>query len=396
MAVRAIKPNIFSVGAIDWDRTVFDALVPLPHGTSYNAFLIRGSEKTALIDTVEPTKKEELQLNLHQSGIERLDYIIANHAEQDHSGAIPDVLEWYPEAKVVTNSKCKNFLQDLMDIPDEKFLVIQDKETLSLGDKTLQFYFTPWVHWPETMVTHLLEDRVLFSCDFFGSHVACGDLFVKDRNLVALEAKRYYAEIMMPFARTIRKHLQLVEGLEVEMIAPSHGPVYDDPRFIIDAYREWVSDRVKNEAIVLFVTMHGSTEKMARRLTDELLMRGVDVRLFNLLTADIGEIAAAVVDAATVVIASTAVLGGAHPGAIYLAYLMNQLKPKTRFLGVLGSFGWGNKLLEHLQNNLSAVKAEMLPPVLTKGYPREETWEQIRQLAETIAAKHQSVVDSAE
>ncbi len=391
MAAREIQNKVYSVGAIDWDRTIFDALVPLPHGTSYNAYLVLGSEKNALIDTVEPVKKDELRRNLKQSGVQKIDYIIANHAEQDHSGAIPDVLEWYPEAKVVTNKKCKTFLQDLMDIPDEKFLVIQDKEVLSLGDRTLEFYFTPWVHWPETMVTYLREEKILFSCDFFGSHVACGDLFVKDRNLVALEAKRYYAEIMMPFAKTIRKHLQLVDGLDVKMIAPSHGPVYDDPKFIIEAYREWVSDRVKNEAIILFVTMHGSTEQMAYRLTDELLTRGVDVRLFNLLNADIGEIAAALVDAATVVLASPAVLNGAHPGAIYLAYLMNQLKPKTRFVGILGSFGWGNKMVEHLQGNLSSVKAEILPPVLSKGHPREDTWQAIRELADTIARKHQEL-----
>jgi flavorubredoxin len=155
MAVRKLVPNVHSVGAIDWGRKIFDELIPLPDGTSYNAYIVKGSEKTALIDTVDPEKEMELLVNLHELGIEKIDYIITNHAEQDHSGAIPLILEHFPEAVVVTNQKCKSFEIDHLYIHDSNFKVIHDGDTLSLGDKTLKFIMTPWVHWPETMVTYL-------------------------------------------------------------------------------------------------------------------------------------------------------------------------------------------------------------------------------------------------
>ncbi len=153
MAVQEITSNVYSVGARDWDRRLFDELIPLPDGTSYNSYLITGSKKTALIDTVDPEKRDELIANLKKAQVTHIDYIIANHAEQDHSGAIPNVLEVFPDAVVVTNEKCKGYLQDLLLIEEEKFITVRSGETLSLGDKTLEFHFTPWVHWPETMIT---------------------------------------------------------------------------------------------------------------------------------------------------------------------------------------------------------------------------------------------------
>ncbi len=171
-----------------------------------------------------------------------------------------------------------------------------------MGDKTLEFIHTPWVHWPETMCSYLKEDKILFSCDFFGSHVATTDLYVTDKALVYEAAKRYYAEIMMPFRKIIQKNLDKVESREVKLIAPSHGPIYDDPRFIIDAYRDWVSEEPKNEVVLPYISMHGSTEKMVHYLVSALTKRGVKVHLFNLAVTDIGKLAISLVDAATIVI----------------------------------------------------------------------------------------------
>jgi flavorubredoxin len=230
-----LRPNIYAVGAIDWDRRLFDELVPLPDGTSYNAYLIEGSSKIALVDTVDPPKTQTLIANLAETGVEKIDYLVSNHAEQDHSGAIPDVLGLFPDAKVVTNEKCRNMLIDLLGIDEQKFITIEDGQELSLGNKTLKFIFTPWVHWPETLSTYLVEDKILFSCDFFGSHLATSDLFVADKPRVYECAKRYYAEIMMPFRGPIVKNLEKIKNFDIEIIAPSHGPVYDKPKFIIDA-----------------------------------------------------------------------------------------------------------------------------------------------------------------
>ena len=266
MSVKKIKENVHFVGVIDWDRKIFDNLIPLPDGTSYNAYIIKGSEKTVLIDTVDPAKKDILFENLEKLKVEKIDYIIANHAEQDHSGSIPFVLEKYPEATVVCTPKCKTFLVDFGLVTEDKVKTIEDRENISLGDKTLEFIYTPWVHWPETMVTYLKEDKILFSCDFFGSHIASSDFFVKDEAKIISDAKRYYAEIMMPFRGIVSKNIEKIEQYDIDIIAPSHGLMYDKPSMIIDAYKDWVSGKVKNEVVIPYISMHGSTAKMVDHL----------------------------------------------------------------------------------------------------------------------------------
>ncbi len=388
MGSRELRPNVDSVGTKDWDRRLFDELIPLPDGTSYNAYLVKGSEKTALLDTVDPAKEEELVTNLQKLGIKRIDYVVSHHAEQDHSGAIPRILEEHPEAKVVTNPKCASMLMDLLHIPEDSFITVDDGETLSLGDKTLKFVYTPWVHWPETMVTYLREDKILFSCDFFGSHLATSDLFVADKALVYESAKRYYAEIMMPFRPPIRNNLEKIKDLSIEMVAPSHGPVYDEPGLILDAYRDWVSDKVKNEVILPYVSMHGSTRRMVDYFVDALMERGITVKPFNLTATDIGELAMALVDAATIVIASPTVLVGPHPSAVYAAYLTNALRPKTKFASVIGSYGWGGKMVDQISGMLTNLKVELLQPVLVKGHPKDEDFKSLDRLANDILRKH--------
>ena len=335
MAVKKIKKDIHWVGAIDWDRRLFDELIPLPEGTSYNAYLIKGQKKTALIDTVDPTKEDDLLDNLDDLRIEHLDYIVVNHAEQDHSGAIPLMLELFPEAKVVTNEKCKKMLMEHLLVAEDRIITVKDKDTLSLGGKTLRFIFTPWVHWPETMLTYLEEDKILLSCDLFGAHLAESNLWVDDESKVYFAAKRYYAEIMMPFRRNIKKHLERLKELEIKTIAPSHGQIYSHPEFILSAYREWISDEVENEVIIPYVSMHGSVEEMVYILAEELMRKGITVKPFNLSRTDIGVLAIALVDAATIVIASPTVLTGAHPKVVSAVYLANALRPKLRYASCL-------------------------------------------------------------
>jgi len=386
--MRQIKDDIFEVGAIDWDRRLFDELIPLPDGTSYNAYLIKGSEKVALIDTVDPSKVNVLFDNLQTAGAGKIDYVICNHAEQDHSGSIGFVLEKHPCAKVVTNEKCKQMLMSLLKIEEQKFITIEDGQELSLGNKTLRFIFTPWVHWPETMSTYLVEDKILFPCDFFGSHLAASELYVKNKELVIEGAKRYYAEIMMPFRGQIKSNLEKIKDLDIGIIAPSHGPLYDEPEFIINAYKQWTSDDVVNKVIVAYVSMHGSTKKMVEHLTETLMEKGVGVLQFNLVNADIGKLAIELVDSAGVVIASPTVLTGAHPAAVYAAFLFNALRPKTKYLAVIGSFGWSGRMLEQLKSLLPNTKAELLAPVIIKGDPAGEDYKKLDELAETIKIKH--------
>jgi flavorubredoxin len=386
-----IRDGIYSVGAIDWDRRLFDELIPLPDGTTYNAYIVKGTEKTALIDTVDPTKGEELAANLKELNVGSIDYVIAHHAEQDHSGSIPRILELYPKAKVVATPKCKDMLMDLLRIDEDRFLPVKDGDTISLGGRTLQFIHAPWVHWPETMLTHLKEDGILFTCDLFGSHLATSEPYAKDEARVYKSAKRYYAEIMMPFRGLIRQHLEKLKSYRFDMIATSHGPIYDKPKFILDAYDDWTSDKVKNEAIIAYVSMHGSTQKMADHLIKALMDRGVKVEPFNLTRTDLGELAMALVDAATIVIATPTVLAGPHPAAVYATYLANALRPKLRYATVVGSYGWASRVPEQIVGLAGNLKVEVITPVMVKGYPSAEAYGQLDALADAIAEKHKGI-----
>jgi flavorubredoxin len=388
MKLRRIADNVHWLGAVDWDRRLFDSLIPLPDGTSYNAYLVKGSEKTVLLDTVDPPFWPLLEEQV--AGVDRIDFVVSHHTEQDHSGSAPMVLEKHPKAVLLCSDKAKPFVMDHLHIPENRIRVVADGETLPLGGKTLQFVYTPWVHWPETMVTFLKEDGILFSCDFFGSHLATTDLTAVDRPRVYESAKRYYAEIMMPFRNVIRKNLEKVETLGVRMIAPSHGPLYDDPAFIIDAYKDWISDRVKNEVVIPYVSMHGSTRKLVERLIESLAERGVSACRFDLASADIGKLAISLVDAATLVVGTPTVHAGPHPNAVYAAVLANAIRPKIRFASIIGSYGWSTKAVESIASMIPNLKVEVIPPVLCKGDPRENDLKSIDALAEAIAQKHKA------
>ena len=386
MKARQIKAKVYWVGAIDWDRRLFDALIPLPDGTSYNAYLVQGSQKVALIDTVDPSMTDVLMAYLENVPV--IDYVIANHGEQDHSGSLPRVLAKYPDAKVFTTPKGRDMLMSLLLIPEDRFITVSDGETLSLGDKTLEFIHAPWVHWPETMLTYLPEDKILFSCDLFGSHLASTHLFVTDEGQVYEAAKRYFAEIMMPFRTSIEKHLEKLNSYRIDVIAPSHGPCHDRASFILEAYRSWVLDPPKNIVVLPYISMHGSTQRMVDYFVGALIDRGITVRLFNLAATDIGKLAMALVDAATMVIGTPTVLVGPHPNVASAAFLANALRPQLRFVSVIGSYGWGSKAVEQLTGMIPNLKAEVLDPVICKGFPGEQDFKALDDLASTVAKKH--------
>jgi flavorubredoxin len=386
MKPRQICEGVQWVGAVDWNRRLFDSLIPLPDGTSYNAYLVQGTDKTAMLDTVDPAM--ESVLSRHLANVERIDYVISHHTEQDHSGSIPFVLSKYNQAMVVCTPKAKALLVDHLDIAAERIKTVEDGETLALGGKTLRFVHTPWVHWPETMVTFLAEDRILFSCDFFGSHLATSDLFTGEDPYVLEAAKRYYAEIMMPFRTMIQNNLKKVRELEFDMIAPSHGPIYDHPDWILSAYEDWASDRVANLVVIPYISMHGSTEMMVNYLVTALVVRGIKVQKFELSTTDIGKLAMDLVDAATIVIGTPTVLMGPHPSVFSATHLANALRPKVKFAAIIGSYGWGTKAVEQISSLIPNLKVEILGTVLCKGLPRADTFSALDDLATTIGEKH--------
>jgi len=383
MLSREIAEKVYWVGVIDPDRE--------PDGTSYNSYLIKGSEKTALIDTVEPAFCDVLLRRLQDLNVQRLDYIVSNHAEQDHSGSLPLVLERYPEARIVATPKGEKMLLDLLPLPGDRMITVGHGETIELGGRTLEFIHAPWVHWPETMFTYLRQDKILFSCDLFGSHLASNDLFVYDEGRVYDAAKRYYAEVMMPFSGPVRNNMEKIRDLPIVTIAPSHGPLYDKPEFILEAYREWVNEKPQNLVVLPYVSMHGSTRLMVTHFMEALIARGVRVEFFNLAGADVGRLSMGLVDAATVVFGSPNVLGGMHPKVVYAAYLANALRPKVKFAAIIGSYGWAMKMNEQLAGLIRSLKVELLPPVISRGRPGERDLAELDNLADKIARRHAAI-----
>ena len=390
--MKLIKDGVYYCGVEDFGRKIFDQLIPLPHGTTYNSYYIEGDKKRALIDTSYSKTIKEFIENLNGKG-EFIDYVIANHAEGDHSEALVKVLQLNPNAKVVTNKKCMDLLIDQYAIPENKFQVINDSDEISLGNKTLRFHLTPWVHWPDTMFTHLVEDNILFTCDFLGAHITYnqGQFYAQETQEYLLSAKRYYAEIMMPFRPHCRKYLDKIKQINPSMICPSHGGVYKNPDFILNAYYEWTADTPKNKVVIPYVSMYQNTERMVDRLAEKLKEEDVEVHKFDLISDDIGDLAVELVDAATVVFGASMVLAMPHPYAFFGVYLTNALRPNVKFMSILGSYGWGGNLVGKIEENTNLLQAEKLDYITVKGRAKQEDLERIDALAHTIAQKHKEI-----
>ena len=389
--MKEIINNVFYCGLNHRERKLFDELIPLPMGTTYNSYLIKASEKTVLVDTMYPQKSDEFLEKLEKAGVDKIDYIVCNHGEQDHSGALPKLVKQYPEAIILTNPKCKELLQEMLHIKDEKFQVIADGEEISLGDKTLKFIFAPWVHWPDTMFTYLKEDKIIFTCDFLGSHSPFENLFAPETHELLRAAKRYYAEIMMPFRNFCKKYVQMLKSMDIKMILTSHGPIYRNPQFILDAYETWTADACANEVIIPYVSMYESTKEMVDYLSEKLSEKGIDVKPFNVVEEDLGELAMELVEACTAIFGSSMVLAGPHPAAVTSAYITGILRPKVKFVSFIGSYGWGGVLTEKLEQALSPIKAEKLTNVIIKGKPKQEDFEKLDVLVEEIYQKHKGL-----
>jgi flavorubredoxin len=382
-----ISEDVYWVGVKDWNRRVFDALIPLPKGTTYNSYLIIGENKKALIDTVNPGFEKELEEKISQvvNPID-IDYVIMNHAEPDHAGSIPYIMAINSKAKLVTSIRGAKMAQTFYKVPEERIIAVRDQETIDLGGKTLRFIDAPMLHWPETMFTYLLENGVLFPCDFFGSHVALG-FYDDDLEDLVVHAQRYWGEIMMPFRANAQKALEKIKDLKIEIIAPSHGPIHRNPEKILKAYNKWANGETRKKAIIVYVTMWNSTEKMIKPITETLASEGIETVVHNLVVADIGDVAKDLVDSSAIVLGAPTVLGGAHPLAVYAAYLVKALRPPLKFGVVLSSYGWGGGAVRHVQEVLGPSKMEVVGAVEINGPPTESDVVKITEIGKALAKK---------
>lgn len=382
-----ISEGVYWVGVKDWNKRVFDALIPLPHGTSYNAYLVIGSEKTALIDTVNPGFENELGEKINGvKGIGEIDYMVMNHAEPDHSGAIPYLLERNEKAVLVATKKGADMAKAYYDVPNGRIMAVKDGDTVSLGGKTLRFIEAPWLHWPETMFTYLVEDKILFTCDFFGTHLAEG-FYDSDVPDIMTHARRYFGEIMMPFSAMARKALQKIGELEIEMITPSHGPIYRNPGRIIEAYKRWSGGETREKVLIAYVSMYGTNEKLVKEIAARLTAEGIEVVVYNLVNSDIGGIAKDLVDSRAIVLAAPTILGGAHPLAVHAAYLVKALRPPARYALIVGSHGWHGRSNEALLEVLKGLNLELLGTLDVHARPGADDYNKLLRLTNLLINK---------
>ncbi|NLI73189.1 MAG: FprA family A-type flavoprotein [Euryarchaeota archaeon] len=384
--VEQISESVHWVGVRDWDRRLFDALIPMPQGTTYNSYLVRG-EKTALIDTVNPGFEEELIAKISTlMDPAEIDVIVMNHAEPDHAGSLPIMLEKCPRAVVVATERGGRLASMYFNVPDDRLHIVKDGDTLDLGGRTLRFAEAPWLHWPETMFTFLEEERVLFPCDFLGAHTAKG-IWSDQNEEIYSYAKRYFGQIMMPFRKQGQRGVEKARQLNPLIIAPSHGPIHRNPDKIMDLYDRWTDGETKNKVMIAYVSMWSSTSKLVHTLSEQLISDGVEVVVHELTGSDLGEIAKDLVDSRAIVLGSPAFLGGLHPLAAYAAMLVKALRPPAKYAAVVSSYAWGGGAIKQAGEILGATNMDIVGTVEISGPPGEAEHQAVIELAQELATK---------
>jgi len=382
-----IRKDVYWVGAKDWNNRLFDALIPLPQGTSYNSYLVIGESRRALVDTVFRSFAADLEQKVRKvANPAELDYIVMNHAEPDHASAIPHMMRISPKAKLVVTNKGAKMAKVYYGVPEDRMMVVSDQQTVDLGHRTLQFIEAPMLHWPETMFTYLREDGILFPCDFFGAHTAKG-IFDDDSDDLVLRAKRYFGEIMMPYRPMAKKGLEKLANLKIKVIAPSHGPIYRNPERILAPYRKWTNGDTERKATIVYATMWGHTEAMIRPIADVLASEGVKVSLHNLAVADVGEIAEDIVDSRAIVIGTPTVLNNPHPLVANVSHLVKVLHPPARYALVVGSYGWAGGAVKAVAEALGQLGIDVVGVAEVNGPLSEEELAQINDLARELAKR---------
>lgn len=388
-ATPEIAGGVFAIGSRDWSRRVFDAIAPTPLGTTYNSYLVRGKNKTALIDTNHKGFEEEFSGKIDQIlGSHKIDYIVMNHAEPDHAGLIPHILA-KSDAVVLASEKGVKLAQLYYHVPDDRLKVVADDETVDLGGKTLRFIMAPHLHWPETMFTYLVEDKILFPCDFFSAHNTTG-WFDDESEDVLMWARKYYAEIMMPLSKMAQKGMDKIKDVDIAMIAPSHGPVYRHPQIILDAYKKWTNEETRPKALVVYVSMYHTVERMVRTFVEGLMNAGIEVRVVDLVKTDPRELAGDLLDTRALVLGTPTMLGNIHPLSMYALNIIKTLRPPLKYGVVINSYGWGKGAIKKAVGFFEEARIEPVGTIEVNGSPTEVDQNDILNLAAQLADKIRS------
>ena len=388
-----LKDGVYGVGAVDWNIRDFHGYTT-SRGSSYNAYLIQ-DEKTALVDTVKHSFAAELAENIcNLTNIEKLDYIVVNHVEMDHSSSLPIIAKLAKDAKIVSSVRGKDEIIKHYGAEFERIETVKSGDTLKLGKKTLTFLEAPMLHWPDSMFTYLIEDKILMPNDAFGQHLASAGRFDDevDQTVLMEEAVTYYANILMPFSTLIVKKIQEVVAMKIpiDMIAPSHGIIWrKDPMKIVNAYLDWCTGKnVKAKAVIVFDTMWGSTDKMARAIAEGVISQGVEAKLLKLRATDKTDIVTEIVDSKAVLVGSPTLNNGMFPSlGTFLTYITG-LKPKNKLWSFFGSYGWGGGAVRGMTKMAKEAGFDVLEPgVEAKWVPTADELKKCFEFGQQIAQK---------
>ncbi len=387
------------VGAIDWNVRDFHGY-ETRRGSTYNAYLVQG-EKTALVDTVKRNFANTLLASVDElTGLDAVDYVIVNHGEPDHSSALPAVMEACPQATVVTNEKAVATLEGYYDPTDWQIEVINSGDSLDLGGRSLTFVQTPMVHWPDSMVSYCPEEKILFSNDAFGQHLASSHRFddQMDLSVVMEEAKTYYANIVMLYGRPIAKAMEALGDLEIEMIAPAHGVVWREHiPTILDAYTNWVACRPTAKVLVIYESMWQSTDCMAHEIVKGATRDGVEVKLLNVTRTGRTVLATEVLDAAAIAFGSPTLNMTLMPEMAGALTYLKGLSPKNKAAMAFGSYGWAPSGPRAIQQYIEEMDMKILREPLTAQWrPDEQAREACRQAGAMLADYAEEAAANAE
>lgn len=383
-----IADGVFWIGVFDWKLRVFHGIAT-PKGGTYNSYLVNGNE-VALIDTVyEPFFEEYRKKILEITDLSKVKHLIVNHAEPDHSSSIKRVIEIIPEIKIHCTARCKEFLE--AQGVRGNFVVVKDGNRLDLGGKTLRFVEVPMLHWPETMWTFLEEDRILFSCDMFGSQVISSRMVAEEVSDIEAHAKRYFALIFRPLSNMVLKGLDKCEELAPLTICPSHGPIWKEVRRITEMYRRWSTNPERNKVLILYSSIWHDVEKMAKAIAEGVMSAGAEVVLKDVEELSYhgwADLLAEGMEAKGIAIGSLTILGGIFPQLLYATSLLRLVRSKGKVGLSFGAYGWGPGITKKLDEELKALDA---PPfrqgIEVRFSPTEKDLQACREAGRELGTK---------
>jgi len=388
-----VLENIFWVGAVDWNARHFHGFTYSTHrGTTYNAYLII-DKKVALVDTVQHNFAEEMMERIREIiDPSKIDYVIANHVESDHSGSIAEVLKHATNATVVGTANCQKGLEKHY-FGNWKFQTVKTGDTLNLGERTLSFLEAPMLHWPDSMFTYIEKDALLLPNDAFGQHLATSKRFADevDQSILMWEAAKYYANILWPFSTLVTRKIEEVQklGLKIDMIAPSHGIIWrKDPMKIVKAYLKWASGDAKKKVLIVYDTMWKSTEKMAKAMLEGISSEGVEVVLYRLPFSDEGDIIGELLETKGLLLGSATINTGILPTLAPFLREMEGLRPRNKLAAAFGSYGWGGGATATIEKSLKAAGMELAAPAITvKWVPDKDELQKCYEYGREFAKK---------